>query len=56
MKFEVVNKVVKFMMGLYEVFIKCDCFIVEINLFVVIKEGDVFCLDVKMNFDLMLLL
>jgi succinyl-CoA synthetase beta subunit len=38
-------------MGLYEAFIKCDCSIAEINPLVVTKEGDVLCLDAKMNFD-----
>lgn len=48
---EVVNKAVKFFIGLYEAFIKCDCSIAEINPLVVTKEGDVLCLDAKMNFD-----
>lgn len=48
---EVVNKAVKFMMGLYKAFIECDCSIAEINPLVVTKEGDVLCLDAKMNFD-----
>lgn len=39
------------MMGLYCVFIEKDCFIVEINLFVIIGEGKVMVLDVKLNFD-----
>ncbi len=51
MKPEVVNKAVKFMTALYEAFIKCDCSIAEINPLVVTKEGDVICLDAKMNFD-----
>ena len=48
---EQINKVVKFMTGLYEAFVKCDCSIAEINPLVVTKEGDVICLDAKMNFD-----
>ena len=48
---EVVNKATKFFMGLYEAFVKCDCSIAEINPLVVTKEGDVLCLDAKMNFD-----
>jgi succinyl-CoA synthetase beta subunit len=48
---EVVNKAVKFMMGLYEAFVKHDCSIAEINPLVVTKENDVICLDAKMNFD-----
>lgn len=46
-----VNKAVKFMMGLYEAFVKHDCSIAEINPLVVTKEDDVICLDAKMNFD-----
>lgn len=48
---DVVGKAVKFMMGLYEAFVKCDCSIAEINPLVVTKENDVLCLDAKMNFD-----
>jgi succinyl-CoA synthetase beta subunit len=48
---EIVNKTVKFMLGLYEAFVKTDCSIAEINPLVVTKEGDVLCLDAKMNFD-----
>ena len=51
MSAEVVNKTTKFMLGLYEAFIKCDCSIAEINPLVVTKENDVICLDAKMNFD-----
>lgn len=51
MKPEIVNKATKFFMGLYEAFVKCDCSIAEINPLVVTKEGDVICLDAKMNFD-----
>ncbi len=48
---EIVNKAVKFMLSLYEAFVKCDCSIAEINPLVVTKENDVICLDAKMNFD-----
>ncbi len=48
---EVINKSVKFFQGLYQAFIDTDCSIAEINPLVVTKEGDVFCLDAKMNFD-----
>lgn len=48
---ELVGKAAKFMKGLYDAFIKCDCSIAEINPLVVTKEGDVICLDAKMNFD-----
>jgi len=51
MKPEALNKAAKLMKGLYEAFIKCDCSIAEINPLVVTKEGDVICLDAKMNFD-----
>lgn len=45
------GKVVKFMFGLYKVFVEKDCLIVEINLFVVIGDGNVMVFDVKLNFD-----
>lgn len=48
---EVVNKAVKFFLGLYEAFVKEDCSIAEINPLVVTKEGNVIALDAKMNFD-----
>lgn len=47
----IVNKSVKFFQGLYNAFITTDCSIAEINPLVVTKEGDVLCLDAKMNFD-----
>ena len=46
-----VNKAVKFMTGLYNAFVEKDCSIAEINPLVLTKEGDVLCLDAKMNFD-----
>lgn len=48
---EVINKAVKFFQGLYQAFVETDCSIAEINPLVLTKEGDVFCLDAKMNFD-----
>jgi succinyl-CoA synthetase beta subunit len=39
------------MMGLYNAFIATDCSIAEINPLVLTKEGDIICLDAKMNFD-----
>jgi succinyl-CoA synthetase beta subunit len=48
---DIVNKAVKFFTGLYNGFIATDCSIAEINPLVVTKEGDVLCLDAKMNFD-----
>lgn len=48
---ELVNKTVKFLMGLYEAFVASDCSIAEINPLVVTKENDVLALDAKFNFD-----
>lgn len=48
---ESVNKAVQFMMGLYRAFVEKDCSIAEINPLVLTKEGDILCLDAKMNFD-----
>jgi succinyl-CoA synthetase beta subunit len=48
---DVVSKAVPFFMGLYKAFIETDCSIAEINPLVVTKEGNVLCLDAKMNFD-----
>ena len=48
---ENVNKAVKFFQGLYQAFVETDCSIAEINPLVLTKEGDILCLDAKMNFD-----
>jgi len=48
---ELVGKVVKFMMGLYQAFVDKDCSIAEINPLVTTKDGDVMALDAKLNFD-----
>lgn len=48
---ELIGKVVKFMMGLYQAFVEKDCSIAEINPLVTTKEGDVMALDAKLNFD-----
>lgn len=48
---ELVNKAVKFMLGLYQAFIEKDCSIAEINPLVVTGDGDVMALDAKLNFD-----
>ncbi|UXU65729.1 ADP-forming succinate--CoA ligase subunit beta [Staphylococcus agnetis] len=48
---ESVNKAVKFLNSLYNVFIEKDCSIVEINPLVLTGEGDVLALDSKINFD-----
>lgn len=46
-----INKAVKFLIALYNVFIEKDCSIVEINPLVLTGEGDVLALDSKINFD-----
>ncbi|TLS37350.1 ADP-forming succinate--CoA ligase subunit beta [Pseudalkalibacillus caeni] len=48
---ELVNKAVKFMMGLYKVYEEKDCSIAEINPLVVTGDGNVMALDAKLNFD-----
>lgn len=48
---ELVGKVVKFMMGLYQAFVAKDCSIAEINPLVTTGDGDVMALDAKFNFD-----
>lgn len=46
-----VSNAVKFIMALYKAFMANDCSIAEINPLVVTKQGDVFALDAKINFD-----
>lgn len=48
---ELVNKAVKFMMGLYQAYVDKDCSIAEINPLVVTGDGEVMALDAKLNFD-----
>ncbi|MCX7978355.1 MAG: ADP-forming succinate--CoA ligase subunit beta [Bdellovibrionaceae bacterium] len=48
---DLVNKATKFFQGLYRAFVESDCSIAEINPLVVTKEGELFALDAKMNFD-----
>lgn len=48
---ELVNKAVKFMMGLYQAFVDKDASIAEINPLVVTGDGEVMALDAKLNFD-----
>ncbi|PGT86651.1 MULTISPECIES: ADP-forming succinate--CoA ligase subunit beta [Bacillaceae] len=48
---ELVGKTVKFMMGLYQVFVEKDCSIAEINPLVITGDGNVMALDAKLNFD-----
>ncbi|QQK80267.1 ADP-forming succinate--CoA ligase subunit beta [Salicibibacter cibi] len=45
------GKAVKFMSGLYDVFMEKDCSVAEINPLVTTKDGDVLALDAKLNFD-----
>lgn len=51
LKGKIVNKAVKFILGLYQAFTEKDCSLAEINPLIVTNEGDVFALDGKMNFD-----
>ena len=46
-----VNKLVKFISGLYQLFTEKDCSLAEINPLILTKGGDVLALDAKMNFD-----
>jgi succinyl-CoA synthetase beta subunit len=48
---ELVGQAVKFMMGLYRVFVDKDCSIAEINPLVTTGDGKVMALDAKFNFD-----
>ncbi|TSB46396.1 ADP-forming succinate--CoA ligase subunit beta [Alkalicoccobacillus porphyridii] len=48
---ELVGQAVKFMLGLYKVFVEKDCSIAEINPLVTTGDGKVMALDAKMNFD-----
>ena len=46
-----INEAVKFLLGLYNVFVEKDCSIAEINPLVVTGDGKVMALDAKLNFD-----
>ncbi|MCT2534508.1 ADP-forming succinate--CoA ligase subunit beta [Aquibacillus koreensis] len=48
---EYLSKAVKFMLGLYQVFVEKDCSIAEINPLVTTGDGNVLALDAKFNFD-----
>ncbi|WP_273850386.1 ADP-forming succinate--CoA ligase subunit beta [Guptibacillus spartinae] len=48
---EQINKAVKFMLGLYTVFVEKDASIAEINPLVTTGDGNVMALDAKLNFD-----
>ena len=41
----------KTLMGIYKIIIDCDASMVEINPMIVTKEGNIFTLDAKLNFD-----
>jgi succinyl-CoA synthetase beta subunit len=51
LKPEQVNLAVKFMLGLYRAYEETDASLVEINPFITTKDGRLFALDAKMNFD-----
>ena len=46
-----INEAVKFMMGLYQVYIDTDASLLEINPFITTKDDKLFALDCKINFD-----
>lgn len=48
---ELVNQAVRFMLSLYDAFEKMDASLVEINPFLLTKEGRLIALDAKVNFD-----
>ncbi|GBG32698.1 Succinate--CoA ligase ADP-forming subunit beta, mitochondrial [Hondaea fermentalgiana] len=45
------GKAKKVIQSLYNLFIDCDCTLVEINPLAETESGDVFCCDAKLNFD-----
>ncbi|SDE64585.1 ADP-forming succinate--CoA ligase subunit beta [Terriglobus roseus] len=46
-----INMAVSFMMGLYKAYVETDCSLLEINPLVTTKDGKLFALDCKINFD-----
>ena len=46
-----VKQAVPLLMNLYKVFVETDCSLLEINPLVLTGEGDLLCLDAKLNFD-----
>lgn len=48
---ELLDKTIKFMMGLYELFIQRDCTLIEINPLVITQEAEILALDAKLSFD-----
>jgi len=48
---ELINQAAKFMLSLYEAYDKSDASLVEINPFLLTKDGRLIALDAKLNFD-----
>ena len=48
---EIVNKAVKFMTALYRAYVDLDASLAEINPFLLTEDGELYALDVKLNFD-----
>jgi succinyl-CoA synthetase beta subunit len=48
---EAVNKAVTFMTALYRAYVDLDCSLAEINPFLLTENGELYALDVKLNFD-----
>jgi succinyl-CoA synthetase beta subunit len=46
-----INEAVKFMLGLYKVYVETDASLLEINPFITTKDDKLFALDCKINFD-----
>jgi succinyl-CoA synthetase beta subunit len=46
-----VKQAVPLLMNLYKAFVEADCSLLEINPLVLTAEGDLLCLDAKINFD-----
>jgi len=46
-----VKQAVPLLKNLYKTFVEADCSLLEINPLVMTKEGDLLCLDAKLNFD-----
>jgi succinyl-CoA synthetase beta subunit len=51
LKPEQIGEAVKFMTGLYRAFVETDSSLLEINPFITTKDGKLFALDCKINFD-----
>src|SRR6201998_3407624 len=46
-----INEAVKFMLGIYKAYVETDASLLEINPFITTKDGKLFALDCKINFD-----